>query len=208
MKALSSAVLVAILSLGASALAHATMLTLGSATVVAGDTATINLDVSGLGNGTALGVYDVVVLFDSNALSFVSATYGDPVLGDQLDLEGHGTFSSTGPAAGTVELFELSLDSPDALLASQASSFTLATLTFATQAVGVSPLSLAIFAMGDQDGASILTSPVYGAITASSPGGATPVPEPSSSWLLLVALAALLGAAGWRYRLLPRAIKR
>ena len=167
--------------------ASAATVSISSGTVIAGGATTVSLNVLGLGGGTALGAYDVTVAFDQSLLSFASASYGDPLLGDQLDLEGFGTISGTTPDAGTTEFFELSLDSSEALLASQATSFTLATLTFNGVATGVSPLTLSINSIGDQDGNALSTSLQNGSLQVD----AAPVPLPAAIWLLASALGSL-----------------
>jgi len=131
--------------------------------------ATVALDISGLGNGTALGTFDVNVGFNSSVVSFASASYGDPVLGDQLNLEGFGPVSSTIPGSGTTELFELSVDSPSALTSLQATSFTLATLTFDAVGSGTSGLDLSVNALGDQNGLPINATLQNGSITVTGP---------------------------------------
>jgi len=156
------------------------ILSISSQTVTLGNTATVTLDISGIPAGTALGVYDLNVGFRSTTVGFLSAAYGDPLLGDQLDLEGFGTATLTTPGTGTVELFELSFDSPSVLLSSQAKDFTLVTLTFNTVAVGQSPLLLSINALGDENGGSFSASLSDGMITV-NPGT---TPEPSTIVML------------------------
>ena len=75
--------------------------------------------------------------------------YGDPVLGDQLDILVFGVPTTTTPGVGTVNLFELSLDAPGVLDTIQAGSFTLATITFATLALGTSGIDPSIIALGN-----------------------------------------------------------
>jgi hypothetical protein len=144
-------------------------LSIGSDTVSSSGVATVALDISGLGNGTALGTFDVNVGFNSSVVSFASASYGDPVLGDQLNLEGFGPVSSTIPGSGTTELFELSVDSPSALTSLQATSFTLATLTFDAVGSGTSGLDLSVNALGDQNGLPINATLQNGSITVTGP---------------------------------------
>ena len=164
------------------------VLSIGSETVNAGGIATVGLDISGLTLGTtALGTYDVSVNFNSSVVNFASVSYGDPVLGDQLDLEGFGTLTATTPGNGTTELFELSFDSPSALTTLQPTSFTLATLTFNALATGTSPLNLFVNSLADQNGAAISATLQNGAVTV----GATPVPLPAAFWLLLSGCGAL-----------------
>jgi hypothetical protein len=146
-----------------------------------GSPAVVDLFISGLGDGTApsLGTFDLDVTFDSSILSFSSAAYGDPVLGDQLDLFGFGSIITTTPGAGYVNLFELSLDSALDLVDFQAGSFILATLTFDTLAPGTSPLDIHDnYALGDAWGDPLIASTEGGNIHVAS------VPEPSTILLL------------------------
>src|SRR5262249_54807993 len=106
----------------------------------------VALQVSGLGDGAApsLASFDVDLTFDASALSFVSAAFGDPVLGDQLDVLGLGSVTSASPGSGVVNLFELSLDTQADLDTLQAGDFTVATLTFKALTAGSSPLALGV----------------------------------------------------------------
>jgi hypothetical protein len=164
-----------------------------SATVTLGNTASVTLDISGLGNGTALGTFDISVGFNSGILGFASTTYGDPNLGDQLDLESFGTITTTTPGVGTVEVFELSFDSPSVLTSSQASSFILATLKFDTLGAGQSPLSISVNALGDASGNPLNASTLDGTVTVNS--STVTEAEPGSLILLGSGLLALCGAA-------------
>lgn len=185
-----------------STAAHAAQLDLSSASISQGGTATIDLGISGLGNGTALGVFDITVDFNPAVVSFGSATFGDPSLGDQLDLEGFGTLQSTTSGSGSAELFELSFDSNSALTSLQATNFTLATLTFTGIAHGTSDLSLSVNALGDQDGNAIAPDLGSGSITV---GSTTSVSEPGTWALLIAGMSALLLRGGLqRRRLAPR----
>ena len=153
----------------------------------------VALVVSGLGDGTApsLSAFDLDVLFDPLLLSVNSVAFGDPVLGDQLDLFGLGSLTGVTPGVGSVNLFALSFDDPLDLDSLQAESFTLATVTFDTLATGTSALELSINALGDAVGNALTAEVLSGSVTATS----TPVPEPGS---LLLLGSGLVGLVGWR----------
>jgi hypothetical protein len=105
--------------------------------------------ISGVGSGTALGVFNVSVNFDPTALSYVQTIFGDPVLGDQLNLLGLGQNVLATPSTGSVDLIEFSLDDSTTLATLQATSFTLATLTFDTLAVDKGSLVVVINSLSD-----------------------------------------------------------
>jgi hypothetical protein len=178
----------------ASDAALAQTVSIGSETVTAGGIATVALDISGLGQGTALGAFDVALGFNPTIISFDSASFGDPKLGDQLNLEGYGTFSAITPGSGQVDLTELSFDSPTALQSSQATSFTLATLSFDTVGTGTSALSLSVNGLGgfsDQNGNALTPTLQGGAITVQ--GGTTAQAPELGSGSAAAAITLLLG---------------
>ena len=119
-----------------------------------GSTVNVGVIISGLGSGAApsLSTFDLVATFDDSILSFVGFAFGDPVLGDQLDLSGLGSLTGVSGGVGTVNLFELSLDSAADLNALQPGSFTLGTLAFSAVSTGVSAVGLSINALGDANG--------------------------------------------------------
>ena len=174
-----------------AAQAEADTVSLSSATVTLGNTASITLAISGLGNGTALGTFDINVGFNSGILGFSSAAYGDSHLGDQLDLEALGTIATTTPGISTVELFELSFDSAAVLAGQQSTSFTLVTLDFNTLGLGQSALSISINALGDQNGNSLNATAIDGTVTVNP--SRIVAPEPGTVLLLGSGLLALLG---------------
>lgn len=180
------AILCALALLPATSRADAITVSLDPAaqTVQLGATMTLDLVVSGLGAGTtpSIGTFDVDVSFDSSLLSFVSASFGTG-----LDVFGFGANPrSVTPGAGSLNLFELSLDLPADLDALQPDSFTLASLSFQALALGTSPSSITINALGDSLG-DPLTATVSGAnITVAQ------VPEPSLAYLLGTGLAILV----------------
>lgn len=146
--------------------------------VPVGSMVDVDLVISDLGfyEAPSLGVFDLDIIFDPTILGFASVTFGDPVLGDQLDLWGLGSITDVVPGVGTVNLFELSLDFPWDLDDFQADSFTLATLTFDTLAVGTSSLDIFVNALGGAWGDSLTADVQSGSIS--------PVPEPATILLI------------------------
>lgn len=155
--------------------------------VLPGATVQIALTVSGLGTGTApsLGVFDLDLSYDAAVLQFDSVSFGDPTLGDQLDLMGFGSVTAVDSAvAGVVNHLELSLDSAGDLDFLQAEAFTLSVFTFTALAPGFSALEVVVHAFGDS-----LGDPLPASV---SGGSVTVVPEPSAA-----SLALALGAIAW-----------
>ena len=72
-----------------------------SQTAVLGSQVSVNVDIAGLGNGTALGAYDINVGFDPTVLSYNGITFGN-----QLDILGLGDIQFVTPDVGTVDVFE------------------------------------------------------------------------------------------------------
>lgn len=144
----------------------------------------VDVNVSGLGSAIApsVGTYDLDVAFDSTLLSFSSVIWGTG-----LDVLGLGDIQSAMPGVGTIELFELSLDSPSDLNSLQLPAFGLFTLNFSTLAVGTSSLTLNVVALGDADGVSLPADVSNGSVTVSS-GSPSQVPEPNTALPLLLIL--------------------
>ncbi len=159
-----------------------------SQSVTLGSQVSVNVVISGLGNGTTLGAYDIYVGFDPAVLGYDNTTFGN-----QLDIFGLGDFQFTTPEAGTVDIFELSLDSSSDLEALQQPGFVLATLTFDTLSKGASsPLTLTVNALSDADGKSINSSVGRGSVSVNAATVAA-TPEPSSVVLCLTGFLALAG---------------
>jgi hypothetical protein len=157
-----------------------------SQVVAVGDPADVELRISGLGSSAApsLGVYDLVVSFDPTVLSLSGISFGDPVLGDELDLFALGSLTDVDAGTpGAVRLFELSLDLASDLDTLQADAFTLVRLTFDTLQVGTSPLQTSVAALGDAYGAPLSADLGSGMVAA--------VPEPQAALVFLVGLLAV-----------------
>lgn len=138
-----------------------------------GSQLTVDVEIGGLGSGLSLGTYDINLEFNTAVVSFKAI-----VLGDQLDLFGLGDISSSTAGVGTLNVFELSLESPSDLDALQAHNFTLMTVTFDTLSpANLSPITLSLNALGDAFGRSIDASVMPAAFSVT---GLTPTPEPEA----------------------------
>jgi hypothetical protein len=150
-------------------------------------TTTIVLNISGLGSPGStphLGTFDITLSFNPLLLTFTGATYGTG-----LDVFGLGDLQSTTPAIGTVNLLEISLDSPTDLNTFQSNSFMLVSLQFLGITTGQSDINLTVNALGDANGAALAADIIYGTGIA--------IPEPSSRSLLVGSVMLLL-ALGFR----------
>ena len=146
--------------------------------------------ISGLGDQAApsLGTFDVDVTFAPGILGFVAATFGDPSLGDQLDIFGLGSVTTATPGSGVVNLFELSLDLPADLDALQAGAFTLVTLSFLGVGVGITSIGLTINELGDAAGSLLDVEAIGGTARIVGDGR---VAEPSAWGLVALGVVGL-----------------
>lgn len=116
----------------------------------------VAISTSGLDAGAApaLAAYDLDLLFDAGHLAYVGTAFGDPALGNQLDLLDLDSNPAAAALAGAgrLNLFELSFDTTADLHALQADSFTLAVVNFDVLANGSSELSLNVNALADANG--------------------------------------------------------
>ena len=152
----------------------------------------IDMGISGLGSGAApsLSTYDLDLEFDPAYLAFATVRYGDPLLGNQLDLFNLGSNAAAAGVAspGVVNLFELSGDSVADLNTLQASSFILATVTFDVLMAGTSPFGLVSTALGDADGNALPHIIV-------APATITTVPLPPAFFMMFPGLFAVFAAS-------------
>lgn len=171
---------------------HAASLSLspGTLQILPGTGFSIDLVVSGLGDGAApsAGVFDIDIGFDPNDLAFSGHTLGtglgDLAIGEAIDV----SFGVLVP--GVVNVAEVSFLSALELDAAQPDSFVLATLNFVSLS-GLMPGEttvvdiLSVLAFGDSSGEPIAIDGTSGAsITAI-------VPLPGAIWLFLFAIGVL-----------------
>ena len=160
-------------------------LDVASPVISEGESTEIAIQVSGLVAGSALSLS-----FNPAVVSFVSETYGDPILGDQLDLDGFGPFTMTTPSPGAVGLFELSFDSVNSLNGLQADTFILATLRFDAANPGISALQLTVNQLSDAIGGTIPVESIVDSSIQVMPGQQV-VPEPGTLMTLAFSMVAL-----------------
>ena len=164
------------------------VLTTDTPQVNTGDTVSFTIDISGLDGSLALGSYDLSVGFDAALLQFNSAVFGDPLLGNQLDLAGLGLNAPSALAGvDSVNLIEFSLDDSAALTAQQADHFRLATLSFLALAEGNGLMTMTANSLSDADANALFADTQNTSVTIAN--AVNTVPEPSE--IALIALSGL-----------------
>lgn len=190
--AVSAAALGALLSI-APAQAITVSISPAAQTIGVGDSASIDIIVSGLSQpADAMGGFQLVLGFNDTLLSGVSFTNDpDAKLGaTPLDL-------SLGFSGGTLDLFFVAdiLEDQTSLAALQGASFTLARVSFAGLAIGLSPLTLSNVFLSNWDGTETFAGVTIqnGEICVAAPGanGCPRVPEPGTLALFSLGLLGL-----------------
>lgn len=196
-RAIPKAMAIAALVLCGGAAQAATIGVVQPSTPIAqGSTFSVTIAIADLvGSGApSLADFDIDIAFDASVLGYVGFAWGDPVLGDQLDLAHLGSLAiadESQSGAGFLNFFEVSYDDSAVLNAQQAGSFGLVTLTFQALIEGVSDLTIGVNALGDANG-----NPL-GAQVQNASVHVSPVPVPPALPLFASALL-LAGTARTR----------
>lgn len=156
--------------------------------VSVGDAVAVKVEISDLGNFQApsLSGFDLDVSFDPSVLIFNTVTFGDPTLGDLVNLSNTTGLTSVTPSLGMVNFAEVSLDSDTALNAAQPSSFILATLNFKALTAAInSPINLSVKDLSDENTNSLTVAGTPGGASVTVTSSPVKIPEPSFSPLVL-----------------------
>ncbi len=158
--------------------------------VTIGDLVYFDIVISDLVSGGApsISAFDLDVSFDESILAFDSVTFGDAILGDQLDLWMLGSVNGSSHSVGSVNIFELSFDLAVDLEDFQADEFTIASFSFSTLSTGTSGLGLSVNSIGDSWGISLITDTIN---LNSANVTVAPVPEPATFLLFGAGVAGL-----------------
>lgn len=155
--------------------------------VKVGNPVNVSVQISDLGNFQApsLSGFDFQLSYNSSTLKFNSISFGDPGLGDLLNLSNiPGLTSVSNPSLGIVDFAEISLDSSTDLNNAQPSSFILATLNFKAINPGTSLLSLSVLDLADENTQPLAFNPPGSISVSVTPS--TQVPEPGLGWVSLL----------------------
>jgi hypothetical protein len=158
-------------------------------TISTGAPVLIDVNITELATGIALGAFDINIGFDSTLLSFTNVVFGDPLLLgiDQLDPLSLGmSLPLATTSSGLVNLIDISLYDPAILIAAQNSSFTLAILSFDTLVAGISPITLSINNLSNANATLIEASIQSGSVTITDQTSPNSIPEPTPFWLLML----------------------
>lgn len=173
-----------------------------------GDVFTVDLKISDLG-ADILTTFDLNVIFDDGVLDFLSFTFGDPLNGNQLDIQGFGggLFASATPSSGIVNLTDSSFDPDAVLLSSQLDEFIIGTFSFNAQALGTSVFGIQNVLLGGAFNGGFIPSAVAFTTSAATVNVvATQVSEPVLTSSVLLGLLflglrkRLVKSRGQRYR--------
>ena len=174
-------------------------------TIQVGDLLALDVVISDLGDlaAPAVSIYDLSLSYDETNFAFNSVLFGDPVIGNQLDVFGFGTDQIVDSSVpGVVGVFELSFDSAADLVDNQVAEFGLFQLVLsATSPVMSSVIDVTVLDLGDENGAFLASTMEGASVTVLAP---TNVPLQSTWWLVGIGCL-LAGAQRSRSTVVPAA---
>jgi hypothetical protein len=145
-----------------------------SQTIGVGGTATVSLNISGLGNHASLSLGSWLADISYNG-SIVTIGAGNVTFGSQLNIGAFGSLQFASSSAGLIHADETSFADAVDLNTGQPGSFTLATFTFTGVGPGTTQLGFTRMQLGDENGVDILDFGFNGAsITVTGPAGSAP----------------------------------
>jgi hypothetical protein len=148
-----------------------------------GDVVSLNVNISGVHEAGALGVYDLNLNYDSNLFAVKSIAFGDSTKGNQLDVSGFGSLQSNNSGNGWLNIFELSFDAAEDLINFQANDFSLFSVVFTALDKGTGLFSVNVNSFGDAYGNNLQIDSINNA--------SVNVPEPTGIALIGLGLLAL-----------------
>ena len=151
------------------------------------DSVLVDLRISGLGDDILTG-FDLDISFDDSILGFQGFTFVTGL--------GPGTINDvTDSGGGIVNVFELSFETDEDLMASQPNDFVLGTFNFNALSIGTSALDIIIIGLaGEFVFDDLLGMEVASELSADTQSGSVSViPVPAAIWLFGTALIGLVG---------------
>jgi hypothetical protein len=155
-----------------------------SLTIPSGGVGQLNVDIQGLPRPgpPSLGAFDLVVSDSLGTLSYTAVSFGTELGNPNLN---QALVSSNAPSTGSVHLKEVSLLSAATLDSGEATSFTLATISFQAGGPEITSVGIGSITLSDGLGNPLAVSGVTGATI-------TVTPEPTSGLLVGTGLLCLV----------------
>ena len=161
-----------------------------------GDAVNVDVIIAGLNDASQIvSAFDLDVIYNPGILTATGVAFGE-MLGDLNALPLPAAEAGAVLSAGRIDLWELSWLSDVELSAFQPDSFSLATLTFIAVGAGATALEFDAGAPPGIDvkgfGANRLILDLISSGSVTVAGGSNPVPAPTTVWLFLFGLIALV----------------